>query len=230
MLKLLLVDDHASSREALAYFLEEDDRIEEVLQAGSIAEAVEVYRANQVDAAVIDLLLPDGHGTELVSHLHTSAPKLPLLVLTSSNSRIDFVKALENGASGVLHKSVSAREIATSIMKANAGESIHSLNEVMDLFQHASRNRTAQQITRRLVETLTPREIEVLQALADGLPDQRIADKLSISIRTVQTHIANIVSKLQVDSRLQAVVMATRSGVVRIKTDFDQNEIPPLAL
>jgi DNA-binding NarL/FixJ family response regulator len=222
MLQLLLVDDHASTREALAYLIEQDAQMRVVAQAGTIIEALEQFRSHKVDAVLVDLILPDGDGIELIRRFRQVDEKIILLLLTASNSRIEYVRALESGASGVLHKSVSANDIVSAISKVANGESIHSLQEVMELFQMASRNRTAQQNTTLLLRTLTPREKEILQALADGLVDQAIAEKLSISIRTVQTHIANVVSKLQVDSRLQAVVMATRTGVIHIYSDFDE--------
>jgi DNA-binding NarL/FixJ family response regulator len=123
---------------------------------------------------------------------------------------------VEAGAAGVLHKTVHLEEVVGAVRRLRAGQTLMPLEEVVELLRFASSRREEEYEARRAVESLTPREIEVLQALALGLDSKGIAERLHISLRTERNHMTSILSKLEVHSQLQALVFALRCGVVEI--------------
>jgi DNA-binding NarL/FixJ family response regulator len=187
-------------------------------QAGSLAEAHAFIRktSDGVDVAVIDLGLPDGDGFELIEEL-SSRPDMTTLVLSASLEPARFAQAVEAGASGVLHKSAAIGEIVDAVRRLRSGEALLSPAEVIEMLRLVSRRRQEEYEAQRSIEKLTPREKQVLQALAEGLDSKDIAEKLHITIETERTHMVNILNKLGVHSRLQALVFAARYGIVEIR-------------
>lgn len=216
--RILLLDDHDSFRQPLAFMLEREPDLRVVAQAGSLSEAREVLNGagETVDVAVVDLDLPDGSGTEFISELVKANRRALVLVLSAHSEKGRLARAVEAGASGLLHKSSRIGEILDAVRRLRAGEQLVSPREVMEAVRLVGRERREGSEARRLVEDLTPREKEVLQALADGLGDKEISERLSVSLGTTRTHMANILGKLGVQSRLQALVFALRHGVVRL--------------
>jgi two-component system nitrate/nitrite response regulator NarL len=139
------------------------------------------------------------------------------LVLSASLEPGRFARAVEAGAAGVIHKSTPIKEIVDAVRKLKAGEALLSPGEVVEMLRLVSRERQEEMVARRAVERLTPRELEVLQALAEGLESRQIAEKLNVTVETERTHMVNILHKLGVHSRLQALVFAARHGVVRLR-------------
>jgi DNA-binding NarL/FixJ family response regulator len=218
VIRVLLVDDHASARQPLAILLDREPDIAVVAQAGSLAEArARLAEAEvAVDVAVVDLGLPDGDGVELVRDLRATNPEGAVMVLTSSVDRRHHARAVEAGASGVLAKSAQLAEIIGAIRRLCEGEPLLPPREAIDLLRLAGRERDQQHAAQAALARLTGREREVLQALADGLSDKEIAERLNVSAKTVRAHMVNLLGKLGVDSRLQALVFAVRHGVVTI--------------
>ncbi len=216
MNRVLLVDDHASFREMLALVFEREPEFEVVAQAGSLAEARLVLES--VDLAVVDLNLPDGNGMNLIGELHAVYPDTMVLVLTGNPELEVHARAVQQGAAGVLHKTVYVKDIVGAARRLVAGEPILSVNEVFELLRIAGRSQKLSYEVQRAIEELTPREWEVLGALTDGLSDKEIAERLGISIGTVGNHFTNIFRKLGVHSRLQALVFALRHGIVVLDT------------
>jgi DNA-binding NarL/FixJ family response regulator/signal transduction histidine kinase len=217
--RVLLVDDHATIRDALAATFEEEDGFEVVGQAGSMAEArgmLEEYAEQAIDVAVLDLGLPDGYGADLIKEVREKNPKAQALVLSASLDRGEIARAVELGAAGVLNKTAHLDEVLHSVKRLRAGETLMPLQEVVELLRIAGSEREQEYEAQQAIEKLTPREIEVLQALAEGLDSEQIAQRLHISLRTERNHMANILSKLGVHSQLQALVFALRHGVVEI--------------
>lgn len=216
--RILLVEDHASLREALALILEREDGFEVVGQASSIHEARAALRAAPVDVAVLDLGLPDGDGVELIREIHTSGLETDcaVLVLTMSFDRVHAAQAVEAGASGVLNKSVSIGEIVEAIKRVRAGEALLAATEIVELLRLASSRREEDLATRSSIKMLTPREREVLQGLAEGLDSKEIALRMKIAVETERNYAASILGKLGVHSRLQALAFAIRHGLVEV--------------
>jgi two-component system nitrate/nitrite response regulator NarL len=216
--RILLVEDHASFRQALAFMFEREEEFIVGGQAGSLAEARALLRklSDGVDVAVVDLALPDGDGYGLIEEL-SSRPDVMTLVLSASLEPARFARAVEAGASGVLHKSVAIGDIVEAVRRLRAGEALLSPAEVIEMLRMVSRKRREEYEARRAIERLTPREKQVLEALGEGLDSKDIAEKLNITVETERTHMVNILGKLDVHSRLQALVFAARHGLVEIR-------------
>ncbi len=215
MIRVLLVDDHASFRQPLAFMLNREPDLTVVAQAGSLAEARGLLN-EEIDVAVVDLVLPDGNGVTLVRDLRAANSHSQVLVLTASVDRRDLARAVEAGASGVMNKSASIEEIISAIRGLSGGEQLMSPRELVDLLRLAVQQREQDRDAELALGRLTPREREVLQALAEGLNDREIGQQLHVSTETVRTHMVNILGKLGVESRLQALVYALRHGAVTI--------------
>jgi DNA-binding NarL/FixJ family response regulator len=216
--RVLLVDDHASIREALASTFEREG-FEVVGQAGSLAEARRLLEEAQqeIDVAVLDLGLPDGYGADLIEELREKNPQAQALVLSATLDRANIAGAVERGAAGVLNKTAHLEEVVEAMRRLRAGETLMALEEVVELLRFAGSERRQEYEARRAIESLTPREVEVLEALAEGLGSEGIAERLSISVRTERNHMSNILSKLGVHSQLQALVFAVLHGLVEIR-------------
>jgi DNA-binding NarL/FixJ family response regulator len=216
--RIFLVEDHASFRQALAFMFDREGEFTVAGQAGSLAEARAFLRKSpdSLDVAVVDLALPDGDGFGLIGEL-SSRPDVMTLVLSASLEPARFARAVEAGASGVLHKSAPIGEIVDAVRRLRSGEALLSPAEIVEMLRMVSRRRQEEYEARRAIEKLTPREKQVLMALGEGLDSKDIAEKLHITVETERTHMVNILGKLDVHSRLQALVFAARHGVVEIR-------------
>jgi len=170
----------------------------------------------KVEVAIVDLALPDGDGLELIEDF-SSQPRMTTLVLSASLEPGRFARAVEAGASGVLHKSTPIKDIVEAVQLLRSGEALLSPAEVVEMLRLVGRERQEELAAQQAVEKLTPREKEVLEALAEGLESKEIAERLNVTVETERTHMVNILHKLGVHSRLQALVFAARYGVVRIR-------------
>jgi DNA-binding NarL/FixJ family response regulator len=214
-IRVLLVDDHLSFRQPLAFMLMREPDITIIGQAGTVAEARPLLP--EADIALIDLDLPDGEGIDLIQELHAVNPQAFALVLTGYSTNVLVARALEAGAVGVIHKARPVSEVVEAIRRVHAGESLLSVRETIELLRFITRQREQEQAVQATIDRLTPREREVLQALAAGLSDREIAHQLLVSIETVRTHMVNVLHKLEVDSRLKALVFAVKHGLVTIE-------------
>jgi len=214
MMRVLLVDDHASFREPLAFMLDREPDIVVTEQAGSIAEAQ--TKLHDIDIGIIDLYLGDGKGTVLVRDLRRASPGSAILMLTGTYAREEIADAVEAGADAVLHKSSRIADIISAVRRLCDGERLLSPDETITLLRMAADNRARDSQVQVALNRLTRREREVLQALADGLNDKQIAQRLSVGHETVRTHMVNILGKLGVASRLQALLLAVRYGVITL--------------
>jgi DNA-binding NarL/FixJ family response regulator len=213
----LLVEDHASFRQTLAFVFDQQPGFEVVAQAGTLAEARRAMDGSEADLGVIDLTLPDGEGTDLIGELREPNPDFAALVLTASLDRTEHARAVEAGAAGVLHKSADVDTIIDATRRLGEGEPLLSEEELISLLRLAGQNREEEVEARASIEQITPREREVLQKLAEGLSNKEIAARLHMSVDTERTHMMNILNKLGVHSRLQALVFAARHGLVEIR-------------
>ncbi len=216
--RMMLIDDHTSFREPLAFMLNREPDLMVVSQAGSLTEAREQLGdvRFEADVAIIDLELPDGSGVEFIDELREIRPRTLALVLSAYSNRILLARAIEAGAAGVVHKSSRLEDIIDGVRRLRAGEQLLSQQEVIEAVRLVSRQRREDREAELMIGKLTPRELEVLQALAEGSSDKEIAEKLYVGIGTVRTHITSILAKLKIQSRLQALVLAVRHGLVKI--------------
>ena len=217
MQRLVLVEDHASFRQTLAFVFDQEPDFDVVAQAGSLAEARRVMRGREADLGVIDLTLPDGEGVELIEDLREANPHFAALVLTASLDELDHARAVEAGAAGVLHKSADVAEIMEAARRLAAGGTLISPQELLEMLRLAGESREEEREARASIEQLTRRELQVLEALAEGLTNREIAERLHMSVDTERTHMMNILNKLGVHSRLQALLFAARYGLVELR-------------
>jgi DNA-binding NarL/FixJ family response regulator len=215
--RILLVEDHASFRQTLALVFDQEPDFEVVAQAGTVAEARLVMANRHTDLAVVDLSLPDGEGVELIEDLREANPHFAALVLTASLDKAEHARAVEAGAAGVLHKSAEVDEILDSTRRLAAGETLISPEELVELLRLAGQSREEEREAQASIEQLTRREREVLKALGQGLSNKEIAERLHMSVDTERTHMMNILNKLGVHSRLQALLFAARHGLVELR-------------
>ncbi len=217
MQRLLLVEDHASFRQTLALVFDQQPDFEVVAQAGTLGEARRVMRGREADLGIIDLGLPDGEGVELIEELHEANPDFAALVLTASLDRAEHARAIEAGAAGVVHKAADVDEILETTRRLAAGETLISQEELVEMLLIAGQSREEEREARASIEQLTRREMQVLQSLAGGLTNREIAERLHMSVDTERTHMMNILSKLGVHSRLQALLFAARHGLIELR-------------
>jgi DNA-binding NarL/FixJ family response regulator len=205
--RVMLVEDHASFRQALALVLGMEPDFHIVAQAGSLAEARAVQE--EADLAIVDLALPDGDGSELIENLRRSNTDMTMLVLSATLDEDSIARAVEAGASGVVDKLASLSEIAAEARRLRAGAAMPHQPEVVEMLRaaslHGGQAREA---------GLTDREAQVLQALADGLDSKGIAGRLGITVEEERDTVAGILEKLGVRSGLQALTVAARRGLV----------------
>lgn len=217
MQRLLLVEDHASFRQTLALVFDQQPDFEVVAQAGTLEEARRAMRGREADLGIIDLGLPDGEGAELIEELHEANPDFAALVLTASLDRAEHARAIEAGAAGVVHKAADVDEILETTRRLAAGETLISQEELVEMLLIAGQSREEEREARASIEQLTRREMQVLQSLAEGLTNRQIAERLHMSVDTERTHMMNILSKLGVHSRLQALLFAARHGLIELR-------------
>ena len=214
-IRILLVEDHASLRQAVAALFDGEPGFTVVGQAGSLAEARTML--DGIDVAIVDLNLPDGYGGDLIREMRDANPHAMALVLSAYFDRVEIARAVESGAAGVLHKSAGIDEVVEAVRRLRAGETLLPLEEVVELLRFASSRREQEQEACQAIAQLTPREKEVLKALAEGLDGKEIARRLNISLPTERNHMSSILAKLGMHSRLQALVFALRHGVVHVR-------------
>jgi DNA-binding NarL/FixJ family response regulator len=215
--RILLVEDHTSFRQTLAYLFDQQPDFRVVAQAGTLVEARRAMEGSEADLGVIDLSLPDGEGTGLIAELRDANADFAALVLTASLDRANHARAVEAGAAGVLHKSADVDVILDATRRLGEGETLFSQDELVELLRLAGQNREEELEARVSIEQITPREREVLRSLAEGLSNKEIAAKLHMSVDTERTHMMNILNKLGVHSRIQALLFAARHGLVEIR-------------
>lgn len=213
-INILLVEDHAVFRQALALAFSLDPELNVVHEAGSVREGTGFL--DGIDVAVVDLDLPDGTGSSLIADMHSVNPTAEALVLTASRDQLSIARAIEAGAAGVLHKSTPLNEIVGAVKKIAAGEALISRRELIEHIQLSRHQREAEQEMEATVSRLTGRERDVLMALGAGLSDKEIAERLFVSKETVHTHMVNMMGKLGVDSRMQALIFALKAGLVTL--------------
>ncbi len=214
MTTVLLVEDHASFRQAMTMVLDHEPDLDSAAGVGTVEEAIAVATESPPDVAVIDLDLPDGDGLTVLRKLREVAPDTACIVLSALTDDVAFGSAIADGASAVLHKSIEIPDLLDAIREVASGRSVLPPAETSRRLQALARYRDQHWHAQLLDQTITPREKEVLQLLARGAGNRRIAKELAISPDTVQTHIRNILAKLAVGSRLEAVVKALRLGLV----------------
>jgi NarL family two-component system response regulator LiaR len=206
-IRVLVVDDHAMVRRGLAVFLMVFDDLELAGEAAGGQEAVQLCARLQPDVVLMDMLMPDMDGAAAIKIIRKQSPRIQVIALTSFKEEIIVQSALQAGAIGYLLKDVTADELARAIRSAHAGRATLS-PEAAQVLVHAASQPPAPGFD------LTEREREVLTLMIEGLNNTQIAGRLTISPSTVKSHVSNILAKLGVASRTEAVTLALRTGII----------------
>jgi DNA-binding NarL/FixJ family response regulator len=213
-IKVMLVEDHILVREGARELLDRENDLHIVAEAGDGEEAVRLAAARRPDVVVMDIAMPKLNGIEATKQIKAADPSTAVLVLTAYDDDQYIFAFLEAGAAGYLLKDVSTNDLIKAIRAVHAGESVlHPTiaRKVVDYFSQRTARRRADEEERSL-DQLTEREIEVLKLAAKGMTNREIGRALAISVRTVQVHLSNVFSKLNVGSRTEAVLHALREG------------------
>jgi two-component system, NarL family, response regulator LiaR len=207
-IRVMLVDDHSVVRSGLNAMLSAEDGLELAGEAADGSEAVRLVERFRPDVILMDLLMPVMDGVTATKAIHDRWPDIRIIVLTSFKEREQVDGALKAGAMSYLLKTVSAAELVSAIRGAMAGQSKLSSEATQVLIQEM-RSPAARDYD------LTAREKEILKLMVDGLPNTDIADKLGVSPSTAKFHVSNVLSKLGVASRTEAVSMALKQKLVK---------------
>lgn len=211
---VVIADDHRSFGEALQIALdkESDLTVIEVVDGG--VDAVRTTVSREPDVVLMDLRMPGVDGIEATKRIRDGGGSSAVIILTGEGDDLSLGRAIEAGARGFLQKTAAVDDLATAIRRAYKGEPLHKPGEVNAAIRTMrSRTKRDKDLQRR-VERLTPRELEILQSMAEGASPEEIAEDLGMSRHTLRTHTQNILTKLAVHSKTEAVVAAIRLGKV----------------
>ena len=201
----MLVDDHALLRTGVANIINQEPDLEVIAEAGDGVEALEAWERHRPDVMLLDLRMPRMEGVEVVRRIRERDPRALVIVLTTYDTDDEISRALKAGAKAYVLKDIAADALVGCIRDVLAGKT-H--------LAPAAAAKLAEGVTR---VQLTPREMATLRLMADGKANKEIASELSISERTVKTHLGHLFEKLGVTSRTEAIKVATRRGLVRLE-------------
>lgn len=210
-IRILIADDHAVVRSGLRALLRADPEVEVVGEAADVAETLQLAAELSPDLVLLDVTMPPENGVRTAARLKEQQPELVVLILTMHEDEALLHEALRAGAAGYLIKRAEEAEILRAIHAVIRG----------DIYVHPTMTRAllhrpveTEQRRGELVEPITPRELDVLRLLAKGNTNRQIADLLNLSIRTVENHRANLMSKLGLTSRVALVNYAEEHGLL----------------
>ncbi len=215
---LLICDDHKLLTESLAMVVAAERDITMVSQPVDDPElAVELCRAHRPDVVLMDVAFRGRtNGFEATRRIKESSPSTMVIIMTASDDEFALVSGVEAGAAGFLNKTEAVDEVLAAIRAAAEGEVLIDPALLSRALQQVAGDRETRRQAELLLGQLTERELEILQLLAQGVRNEGIAGQLFISQQTVQTHVRNILAKLRVHSKLEAVSFAVRHGAVRV--------------
>jgi DNA-binding NarL/FixJ family response regulator len=202
---VLVVDDHALMRTGVANIINQERDLEVIAEAGNGAEAVAAFERYHPDVTLLDLRMPVMEGVEAVRQIRAREPRARVIVLTTYDTDDEISRALKAGAKAYVLKDISADLLISCIRDVLAGKTYIAPSAAAKLAEGVTHVQ------------LTPREMATLRLMADGKANKEIATELSISERTVKTHLGHLFEKLGVTSRTEAIKVATRRGLVRLQ-------------
>ncbi len=223
---VVIVDDHRAFGEALAIALDKERDLEVVAVETDGASAADVAATVRPDVVLLDLEMPGMGGLEASPRIHEASKATSIIILTGSEDALAHGRAVEAGARGFLQKTAAIGEVADAVRRVHRGEPLNPEEEVAAALERVRRVRTRDGDMERRLDRLTPRELEILQSLADGHSPDEIARDLDLSRHTLRTHVQNVLMKLGVHSKLDAIVVAIRHGKVRTTALTEGAESP----
>jgi two-component system, NarL family, response regulator LiaR len=209
-IRVAVVDDHEMVRKGIISYLETEPSIEIVGEADSGKRAVSLVKDTKPDVVLMDLLMENGTGIEATREILSFYPECKIIIITSYYDDEQVFPAIEAGAFSYMLKTASASEVIRAIEKASRGETVIEpkvANKMMKRLRPQER---------KPHDELTERELEVLKCIGEGMTNQQISEELFIGVKTVKTHVSNILGKLSLSDRTQAAVYANRNGLIKM--------------
>lgn len=210
-IRVLVVDDHLLVAEGLVHLLEAEPDMVVVGIAGTADEAVRLAQSRAADVVLMDYELPDADGTEATRRIRARCPQTKVVMLTAFTEEAIAVAAIEAGCSGYVTKQRAGCDVMQAVRAVHGGEAVVSAGVLARLLPRLDRRRQSPG------DDLTAREREVLALLAQGLSNHEVAERLSIRRNTVRNHVQSLIVKLHAHSKLEAVAIAMRHGIVRFR-------------
>ena len=220
-IRVLLADDHVMVREGTRQILERQPDLSVIGEAGDGLETIALVESEHPDVVIVDISMPVMNGIEATKEIKRIAPQTAILVLTAYDDDEYVFAILEAGAAGYLLKNARGSELIEAVRQVAAGESALHPTIARKLLKYVAQSKA----TTPEEDLLTDREQEVLTLAAQGLSNRQIGEKLFVSPRTVQSHMANIFGKLEVGSRTEAVMHALRRGWLSLQ-DIPEEAAP----
>jgi len=216
MLQVVIIDDHPVVRAGMRTVLDTAADITVVAEGASGADALHLVNKHHPDVLVLDVNLPDINGVEVTRHLREQNTSTAILILTVHDDKQTIFGLLENGATGYVLKDEALETLTIAVRAAARGESWLSPTVARQVVRRAVEQTQSPSPAEPSAHSLTPREMQVLRLLAQGLDNATIAQELVITKRTVQNHVSNIYGKLNAASRTEAALYAIRHGLVQV--------------
>jgi DNA-binding NarL/FixJ family response regulator len=216
-IRTMIVDDHALFRRGLEMVLDEEADIDLVGQASDGSEAVEKAGESLPDVVLMDIRMPRSSGIEACRAMKEVAPSAKIVMLTISDEEEDLFEAIRAGASGYLLKDLPLDEVAETVRAVHGGQSLINpsmAGKLLTEFATLARRDVEERAQQVPAPRLTEREMQVLKLVARGMNNRDIAKELFISENTVKNHVRNILEKLQIHSRMEAVMVAVREKLI----------------
>ncbi|MBT2638974.1 MULTISPECIES: response regulator transcription factor [unclassified Bacillus (in: firmicutes)] len=208
-IRVAVVDDHEMVRKGIISYLETEPSIEIVGEADSGKRAVSLVKETKPDVVLMDLLMENGSGIDATREILSFYPECKIIIITSFYDDEQVFPAIEAGAFSYMLKTATASEVIKAIEKASRGETVIEpkvANKMMKRLRPQER---------KPHDELTERELDVLKCIGEGMTNQQISEELFIGVKTVKTHVSNILGKLGLSDRTQAAVYANRNGLIK---------------
>ena len=222
-MKILIVDDHVLLREGLASLLEKHPDFEVIGQAGTVKEAIDQAIRLVPDIVLMDISLPDGTGLEATKAILSEKPEIAIVMLTVHETDELLFDAVRAGAKGYLLKNTSTSHLFEALKAVHQGETALSGTMARSLVDEFNRLDRGEEFNSEAIQSLTPRETEILGLLTTNATNREIAQHLVISERTVKVHVHNILEKLQLKNRREAARVAKYQGLAAIPPQLNSN-------
>jgi DNA-binding NarL/FixJ family response regulator len=213
-IKILIVDDERTFGEALELALRHEKDLEVVHVSVDGDDAVRALDAHHPDVVLMDIAMPGMSGIEATRRIKSEDPETQVLILSGHEDPLLLARAVQAGAVGLLRKTETVVNVASSVRRAYRGEPIHDQDEVDTALRRLRHRRDQDADAQQRLERLTPRESQILEQMATGAAPDLIAKALGMSPHTLRTHTQNILTKLGVHSKMEALVLAIRHGAV----------------
>ena len=214
MITVAIIDDHQVLVDALEMFITREKEFEFLGKANDFRSGKSLLQRARPDVLLLDIGLPDGDGLDLIEEVKKNGARTQVVVLTCLQDEGTLMRAIDSGVNGFINKGCSLNELLSTLRQAAHGEIVMPPSLLMGLLRRIQRNKAAVSNDEIIWEQLTLREREILNRLAKGMSGEGIASELNIAPLTVRTHVRNLMSKLGVHSRLEAVAFGLKYGLI----------------